>query len=311
MGSLCRDGLGFLLTIGMREIYRRFYRENMPKLGLACLLIAVSLMGGLLLMLFSLAFQGMFTFEEEKIFNNEVASGIFYFRTVLCLCWSLLYFGIKQMRDGAERDLRLTKAEASRQKAELQMLRAQMNPHFLFNALNTIRSDLGKPVNNLKNIVQALADYLLYSLAHRNDDLVELSCEFNFVTAYLTVEKARFREELEIDCQIVETARTAAVPGIFLQPLVENAIKYGRQTSEIPLKVRVRVFPPKSGRIRMEVSNTGRWMEPDPRRKIGGVGLSNLRQRLALIYPGRHSFGTAEENGWVTASLEIPFSPTK
>jgi LytS/YehU family sensor histidine kinase len=283
----------------------------MPKLGLAGLLIVVSLMGGLLLMLFSLALQQMFTFEEQKIFNNEVISGIFYFRTVLCLCWSLLYFGIKQMREGAERDLRLAEAESSRQRAELQMLRAQMNPHFLFNALNTIRAELGKPGNNLKNVVQALAEYLRYSIEHRNDDLVEIGTEFDAVVGYLTVEKARFREELAIDCQIDETARTATVPGIFLQPLVENAIKYGRQTSEIPLKISVRVFPPKSGRIRMEVSNTGRWMEPDPRRKLGGVGLSNLRQRLALIYPGRHSFGTAEENGWVTASIEIPFSPTK
>jgi len=304
--ALFRDGLGFFVTIGMREIYRRCYHEKMTKAALVGLVGGVSLASGLVLTLFSLGFHEFLDFKAEKTFTPPVIFGIFYFRTGLCLGWSLLYFGIKLMRESMDRDIRLAQAQATSERAELQMLRTQMNPHFLFNALNTIHADLGKPERNPKGLVQSLAAFLRYSLAHRDDDLVPLGCEFDSVSAYLTVEKARFREELEMECTIDDNTRKAAVPGILLQPLVENAIKYGRQTSELPLKVRVRIPAPQAGRVRLEVSNTGRWLEAEPDRKVGGIGLSNLRQRLEILYPGNFRMDTTEEAGWVTVRVEIP-----
>ncbi|MGC2576790.1 MAG: histidine kinase [Terrimicrobiaceae bacterium] len=161
------------------------------------------------------------------------------------------------MRTARDRELRLARAESERRKAELQMLRAQVNAHFLFNALNTIRARVEGFTQELRNIVHSLADYLQYSLEHADREFVPLGKEFEALVSYLKVEKARFRDELEIDCRIEDAARNIAVPGIILQPLIENAIKHGRQTSRIPLKLRVLLFCPETERIHIEVSNTG------------------------------------------------------
>lgn len=259
--SIYRDGLGFLLTIGMREIYRRIDQRHPPLHWIAVSVIVVSLIGGAILTALSLLFHSAFDFQEDKIFTNSMIFGVFYFRTGLCLGWSALYFGIKQMRESADRELRLARAEASRQRAELQLLRAQMNPHFILNALNTMRAELSRPGQHLKDLVQALADYLRYSLDNRNHDRVPLEHEFEAIKGYLAVEKARFRDELEIECRIDENARRDLVPGVFMQPLVENAIKYGRKTSPLPLRVRLFVSHPEPGIIRVEVSNTGHWID--------------------------------------------------
>jgi two-component system, LytTR family, sensor kinase len=161
--------------------------------------------------------------EEKVFFNTSLEFSLFYERTALLVCWSLLYVGIKQMRDGMERELRLSLVESEKRGAELKLLRAQMNPHFLFNSLTSIEAGMGKQLPNVRGMVQALADYLHYSLTHRNDDFVPMGEEYGALMGYLTLEKARLDGKLNIDCQIDNEARKALVPGIILQPLVENA----------------------------------------------------------------------------------------
>jgi hypothetical protein len=142
--SLYRDGLGFMLTVGMREIYRRVNLRKTHPVFVVVIASVVSLVVGGLLTAFSLAFHATLDFEEDKVFSTSVIFATFYFRSGLCAGWSLLYFSIKQAREGAAWELRLVRAESAREKAELQMLRAQMNPHFILNALNTIVASVGK-----------------------------------------------------------------------------------------------------------------------------------------------------------------------
>ncbi|CAN5754019.1 histidine kinase [soil metagenome] len=304
--SLYRDGLGFLLTIGMREIYRRIDRRHPQLHWIAVWVIVVSLIGGAILTTLSLLFHSAFDFQEDKIFTNSVMFGVFYFRTGLCLCWSVLYFGIKQMRESAQRDVRLAKAETDRQRAELHLLRMQMNPHFILNALNAMRAELSRPGQQLKNLVQALADYLRYSLDNRDHDEVPVGNEFDAIKSYLAVEKARFRDELEIECRMDETAREELVPGVFMLGLVDNAIKYGRKTSPLPLRVRLVVSQPAPHILRVEVANTGQWVEEARPRPFGGLGLKNLRHRLALLYPGKDCLHILKEPGLITVQVDIP-----
>jgi two-component system LytT family sensor kinase len=186
------------------------------------------------------------------------------------------------------------------------MLRAQVNPHFLFNALNTIRARAEGLGEELTDIVHSLADYFRYSLEHGDRDLVPLGKEFEALVCYLKVEKARFRDRLEVDCQIEDAARGVAVPGIILQPLVENAIKHGRQTSGIPLKVSVRLLCLDGEKVRIEVSNTGSWIESNLARQPGGIGLENLRRRLDLLCPGDHNLEITNEDGWVKVQVCLP-----
>jgi two-component system, LytTR family, sensor kinase len=154
-------------------------------------------------------------------------------------------------------------------------------------------------------MVQALADYLHYSLTHRNDDFVPMGEEYDALMGYLTLERARLDGKLSIDCQIDDEARKALVPGIILQPLVENAVKYGRETSPSPLQLRLHVL--RSGpELQIEVSNSGHWIETDSNRSTGGVGLENLQRRLALLYPGQHRLEITREAEHVSVRICIP-----
>lgn len=302
--SLYRDGLGFLITIGMREIYRRCYHDKMTKAALVGLVGGVSLVSGLILTLFSLGFHEFLDFDAEKTFTTPIIFGIFYFRTGLCLGWSLLYFGIKLLMERLDRERSLAVALAAEKDAELQMLRAQMNPHFLFNALNTIQAGLTRAPESLRPVVQALSDYLSFSLSHRDQNFIPAGDEYDALVAYLGVEKARFREDIEIECRIEPAAREFPVPGILLQPLVENAIGYGRKTSPKPLRIRIHVSMSPKNSLIVEVANTGTWVEEEAR-KFGGIGLGNVRKRMALLYPDRHLIDLAANNGWVTVRIEI------
>jgi LytS/YehU family sensor histidine kinase len=111
---------------------------------------------------------------------------------------------------------------------------------------------------------------------------------------------------LNVDCQIDNQARKALVPGIILQPVVENAIKYGRETSPSPLQLRFHVF--RAGpELQMEVSNSGHWIETDKNhRTSGGVGLENLQRRLALLYPGQHRIEITRKEDSVSVRICIP-----
>ena len=243
--------------------------------------------------------------EQEVFFITSVEFSLFYERTALLVCWSLLYVGIKQMRDGMERALRLSLVESEKRGAELKLLRAQMNPHFLFNSLTAIEAGLGKQLPNVSGMVQALADYLHYSLTHRNDDFVPMGEEYDALMGYLTLERALLDGKLNVDCQIDNEARKALVPGIILQPLVENAIKYGRETSPYPLQLRLHVF--RAGpELQIEVSNSGHWIEKDKNRTTGGVGLENLQRRLALLYPGQHRIEITRKEDSISVRICIP-----
>ena len=302
--TIFRDGLVLLLTIGMREIYRRFCPDRTNFARIVGVVFLTSSAGGLILAGFSCALYEVFGFQEEVARILKSGFQIFYTHGGLCLCWSLLYFGIIFMREADANDLRLARAEAGQRDAELQFLKTQIDSHFLFNALNTIWADLDRSQKALKNLVQALADYLRYSLAHRDENYVPLEDEFEMVQDYLTVEKARFRDRIDVERQIDEAARQLLVPVMILQPLIENAIKYGLETSEIRLSVRMNILCPQPGVAQIEIANTGSWVEPSPTVE-GGVGLENLKRRLALLYPEAHEFEVLAEYGWVTIRVRI------
>jgi LytS/YehU family sensor histidine kinase len=306
LASFDRDVTGFLLTCGKRALYNKIDRRRIRLARIAVIVVVVSVAVAVLETFLSIDVLRIFDVAERKVSTGILAFGVFYFRVVLFLFWSVLYFGIKLGFESIERDLRLARAEASQSKEELRALKAQVNPHFLFNALNTIWTELGSQQLSLRNLVHSLSDYLRYSLAHRNEDYVSLGEEFDLVTDYLAVEKVRFRTKLEVSTRIEEAARELPVPVMTLQPLVENAIKHGLETSTPVLTIRLRVICPEPGIAEIEVANTGAWVEPKSRTgEPGGVGLENLKRRLALIYGDRHTFEITVEHGWVIVLVRI------
>lgn len=301
--SFVREGSGLLLTCAMRSVYRVVWPQ--PSGKMIAILVFVSGIAGTLQTGFLLMMHKFFPLEEEMVFTGSVQFIVFYQRMGLLLAWSFLYYGIRQAIAGVKRDLRLALLESARREAEIQLLRAQMNPHFLFNALNTIRNGVEKANAQLGSTVESLADFLRFSLDHARDDFIPLGREFDAMQNYLRVEKTRFRGKLEYECHIDENARAVPAPGIVLQPLVENAIKYGQDTSDLPLRVSVQVLR-QADTLKIVVANTGDWLEPAPREKTSHIGLENLRRRLELLYPRRHRLDITPADGWVTITIHLP-----
>ncbi len=300
--SFYRELLGLVLTFGMYLIYRHIYGRWRFS-NILFTVFVLSFAGSAVEIIISFALHNVVVFEEAGFSNDITRMGVLYYRASVFAGWSFLYFVLRLIYESQDLRKRLAEALAHHREAEIQMLRAQMNPHFLFNALNAVATLLGKSGSEL---IRSLTSYLRFSLDHGTDAFVPLGTEYDAMRDYLAIEKSRFRDDLEVECHIDEAARPVPVPGIILQPLVENAIKYGRETSDLPLKVRVKVSRPDASTVQIDVCNTGYWMEPTQREKSSHLGLKNLRRRLELLYADRHRLEIRNDGGWVAVNIHIP-----
>lgn len=195
------------------------------------------------------------------------------------------------------------------EKARLEKLRYQINPHFLFNALTSIRGAILKDGATAREMVTALSEVFRLSLASRKVDLIPVQAEIKLVRHYITIEKLRMGDYLQISISVDPEIVQARVPVFCLQPLVENAIKYGKMTSTAKLEVRI-VVGKRADRLRVEVTNSGVWVKSgaDKRGKSPGIGNENIRTRLEKLYPGNHTFTRATGEGMVSVEIELPLS---
>ena len=303
--SLVVEPMGFLLTTALRAVYLHWnVRVEEPMRLLIWVAVGCTTAAAIDWTVAG-AVQPYIT--QDTVLRLTLF-GMSWIRALQYFLWTTVYFWIKSVIAARERTLNLIQAEAAARDAELRMLRSQMNPHFLFNSLNTVLAGLDRDPKSLTVVVQGLADYLRYSLAHRHTALVPLGEEFDAAANYLVVEKARFRDDFEFTTHIDEPARSVLVPGVMLQPLIENAVKHGFKTSPIPLRLRVEVRAGADGRVTIEVAISGRWLEPPADRAAGdasGVGLDSLKRRLALLYPEAHQFEIVSKPDEVAIRIEL------
>lgn len=198
--------------------------------------------------------------------------------------------------------------------SQLKLLRYQMNPHFLFNAHNSIRSMILLDKDRAWQMITELSEFFRYTLLNFNKVSASLDEEIKAVNNYLHIEKIRFGNSLEVSYQIDETARNCSVPAFLFQPLVENAIKYGMQTSPLPLAVVVSIVL-RDGILSIDVSNTGKLvdnvLEDGGPEEVHGTSLENIKQRLGLMFGNRYGFQLFEEGGWVHTKIRIQYEPGK
>ena len=192
--------------------------------------------------------------------------------------WILLYLVINNLIESNSARLRLERLKAGMIESELRLLRSQVNPHFMLNALNSIIAETDRP-ERVSRITHGLAAYLRFSLS-QNLELQPLGEELAALEGYLEVEKIRFEERLEYSLIADADARGLRVPGALVQPLLENAIKFGQRTSPRPLRIDIHARSGPEG-LRIEVMNSGKWV-PEGGRDSTGTGLLNLRRRLQL-----------------------------
>jgi hypothetical protein len=296
--------IGVLATIPLRALYRRLRARGVSQpLTLAVAVAASFALANLWLLLYNglLHWNGALPFEGWQTYSKGVIN-----KAPVLLAWSALYLGIKHWQDLQTERERALRATALATEAQLEMLRYQLQPHFLFNALNSLRALIAEDPARAREMVTELADFLRYSLLSPGAAEVALGEEVASVRRYLALERVRYEERLQVAFEVEPGAESRRVPSFLLHPLAENAVKYGIRTSPCPLRVSVTART-EGPRLVVEVANTGRWCEPtsDPVLNGLGVGLENVRQRLARLYPGRHRFHVGQDDGWVRARIEI------
>ncbi|HTA45439.1 MAG TPA: histidine kinase [Bryobacteraceae bacterium] len=191
--------------------------------------------------------------------------------------------------------------------AELRSLQAQINPHFLFNALNTLYGIIARENSSARHLVLNLAGLFRYSFGG-NRGLIRIAGELDIVRAYLEIEQLRLGPKLSTEIDVDDAALQAEVPVLSIQPLMENAVKHGVAPRRTPGFVRLQIR--KDGEaVTVEISNSGSFREPLRGRRREGVGLKNVRRRLALCYGEEHALEISSAEDVTTVRFSLPWTP--
>jgi len=300
---------GFLVCIPLRYFFKRIRFHERPLIYSILTAFAASFVGAniwlFLVIIIQLSTNQLQTTQMTAIqiyILNVISGGI------TLLGWIFLYFGIKIWMEWRRQEERMEKANSLAQDAQLQMLRYQLNPHFLFNSMNSIRALIDEDEAKAREMITELSEFLRYSLVSKDYSNVPLKNEIEAVQHYFAIQKKRYEDKLEIIYDIESQAEDCPVLSFLIHPLVENAIKYGMRTSSMPLTIHLKAKT-REGVLTIEVCNTGKWVEPAQDEKqmytSTGTGLDNVRHRLENAFPNRHRFEVFEKEGKVHVQLEI------
>jgi LytS/YehU family sensor histidine kinase len=199
------------------------------------------------------------------------------------------------------------RAEADALRAELEELRLQLDPHFLFNALTGVAEEVPEHPAAAVDMLRNLTAYLRHSLDGINQMVVTVDFEVGGLHAYLGVQKARFGNRLKATIDVTPEATQRRIASFLLQPLVENAVKHGQRANGLEVHVDIRA---EGETLHVLIENTGALGVPnDSRQRPSGIGLENVRRRLALHYPHRHKFTLGSGRNTVIATLLLEGEP--
>ncbi|MBF0543769.1 MAG: histidine kinase [Candidatus Riflebacteria bacterium] len=241
----------------------------------------------------------------DEILYGLIPSSIFQCVFFMLLAIPLIIVFTKtQIKNFVE----LENAKISAEKAQLEMLRYQLNPHFLFNTLNSINTLVLKNSNLASSMLLMLADFCRASLYRRGEELTFLENEIELMKNFLEIEKIRWGDSLKpiVECQ--PGLEKFKIPPFTFQPLVENAIKYGQLSESDPLKIIVSAST-NNGKVILEVKNSGKWFEPDsPMVPVSTkVGLENLKKRLEKYFKNDYKMEISTVENMVSVKIILEY----
>jgi LytS/YehU family sensor histidine kinase len=291
----------------MGALFRRLIRMRV---------IWTAVLSLLTVLLASGAFSAIETWSLATFLKPELKpAGVAYLGAILLdfsllAAWAALYYGINYYILLEEQINQREKLESQASTAQLAMLRYQLNPHFLFNTLNSISTlVLLKQTERANAMLARLSSFLRYTLANESTAKVTLAQEVETLKLYLEIEKMRFEDRLRPHFRIEAETIGARLPSLLLQPLIENAIKYAVTPSETGADIWITANREGQG-VRIEVADNGNCdgcadLAASP---STGVGLANTRERLAQAYGNAHSFTTRKnDKGGFSVIVDIPF----
>lgn len=316
LAMVLRVGTGFVISTIVHLAFESPRLRGLPRQVRWPLMIAVSLvgLGASVLLLIAGGISGPTSWSGARIV------GLLVPRLVTAFFWCASVFGLEMIEDlhkteillaeneasAIELENRMLRAEADARTLELQNLQQQMNPHFLFNALNAVLATKDDP-DAVESVIRDLADYLRFVLGEARS-FEPLSRELHALEKYLGVQQARFGSNLTCSVTCDRAALAALVPPMLIQPLLENAIHYGSQTSSMPLRVSVTAKVVDDW-LEVVVANSGRWVPPDNTRSPS-TGIRSLRKRLDLLVDASATVDTVIDpdldGGWVRVVIRLP-----
>lgn len=304
--TLLLTATGYSLTLLMASLFRRLIRMK-PLWTLVLSLAAVVVAAG--------SFSVIETWSVATFLKPAFKPvGVEYFGAILLnfsllAAWTALYYGINYFLLLEAEIRQREKLEGQASTAQLAMLRYQLNPHFLFNTLNSISTlVLLKQTERANAMLARLSSFLRYTLANEPTAKVTLAQEVETLKLYLEIEKMRFEDRLRPHFRIESETIGARLPSLLLQPLIENAIKYAVTPAENGADIWITAS--REGQaVRIEVADNGLGDGSELAASPStGVGLANIRDRLSQAYGGAHRFETRQnDRGGFSVILEIPY----
>ena len=296
---------GVCLTHIYRSIIRKKDWLSLPLRQIIPRVLLSSVIIGTLIIVFIYAVNlstGSYHFSNFRV-------GGFIFRlfniSIVVLVWGLIYFSVHYFENYKKAEIESLIWEAAVKDFELKTLKSQLNPHFMFNALNSIRALIQEDPNSAQTAVTKLSNILRYSLRIERMETVSLEDEMLTVADYLALETIRFEERLKYKIKLDPVSKNVEIPPMMIQTLVENGIKHGvskrREGGEISINSSV-----SDSKLKIQIKNSGQ-IDPDSVQHAKGFGISNTKHRLSLLYGEKAVFSiknfSANE---VIAELVIP-----
>jgi two-component sensor histidine kinase len=302
--SLC-----MLVAFGMSHLWRGHIKRHgwlhrnkaIPFAPIVAGVAAISVVQTAVLFAFDAVFRNssLLSVPEEIALNIGV---IFLLWFAVFSFWTLWYAMVLSRRRAVAFELEKLELELSMKDAELRALQAQVNPHFFFNSLNSIRALIYQDADGAAQAVGQLAGMMRHGLQAGQADTVPMRDELAAVTAYLAMEKLRFDERLQLSMDIEPGLDAIPLPPMVLQTLVENAIKHGVEHSIGQCQVRIAARR-ENGSVKITVSNEGKLASDSSSTRLG---LANTSKRLALLFGPEASCTLTENQGWVMATVVLP-----
>jgi hypothetical protein len=277
---------------------KRIYTLILNIVAIGAITILIWMMLSRLLLLQVLSGQNNYLDYWDATLSYRIGSGIFIYGMTI-----LSYFLFASMTNLSEKKSREAKLESLVRETELKMLRSQINPHFLFNSLNSISSLTVTNPEKAREMVVKLSDFMRYALSRKDEQPVSLHGELENLRLYLDIEKVRFGERLVTEEQIDPSCLEVKIPGMLLQPLYENAVKHGVYESTERVRICTNASI-KNGFLEIIICND---FDPEGSSAKGtGTGLQNVSRRLELTYGNKASISTRKESNVFTVTLYIP-----
>jgi len=294
--ALASHGLRMLLKRG--SWWRGSARRMLRLVGVLPLVAAIALLGIVLVM------AGVFKLVPFAYYTLPRLTGFWVNMTIVMGWWTVIYVAVHALEDRQRAEVDRWKIQAELHQAQLSALKSHLNPHFVFNSLNTLRAMILEDPHRAREMVTYLSGLLRYTIQFNQHDRVPLAQELEVVREYLALEAIQFDDRLRYQIEADPALLGLPVPPMSVQLLVENAIKHGIAQQPDGGEVRVRAHRVE-GRLAIEVVNTGQLKVNGP-----GIGLTNAMERLKLLFGQQTEFSLQNQSAQtVAARFSIPLDP--